>query len=302
MSKSHYTTRTFNPTLKSHYHTSAHLGVSVGIYGNIVGFNDAPSPGSPSSSSTLSYTIDSGEPVIFTIEKPAQGQSNLIFSQLILQTPPLSHGPHTLTLTTHVPGSLQDFFALTAIVQNTTQPINLTPVPSISSSISFSTSSSLSTSHRNTSSNAHIDFRIIMGIALGTSMVILLILLWLCRRRIRKRAVMERNKLHVAVDPFSPPDPAQIGRRRFMLAQYVTTEKTNKYRQAFGIGINITISDGENQADEYEDGQPRRVRYRVHEDGGEVINVEGGEASDDDGDVISLPPIYDDTVAHTRHG
>jgi len=76
-------------------------------------------------------------------------------------------------------------------------------------------------------------------------------------------------------------------------------EKTNKYRQAFGIGIGIgvTIQDGENQrVDEYEnedaDDRPRRVRYRVHEDGGEAD--EGRE------DVISLPPIYDDTVRRSR--
>ena len=146
------------------------------------------------------------------------------------------------------------------------------------------------------SNTHHLSHGIIAAISVGTFLVLLLIAAWFWRRTVRRRAVIEDDPPPIA-QPFSPPDPAQIG--RFRLAQYTTAEKTNKYRQAYGFAI----PEAQLPAQETDDGrisvegaedvdQPRRVRYRIYEDGGEVRDNEGGETNDND-DIISLPPVYD---------
>ena len=121
----------------------------------------------------------------------------------------------------------------------------------------------------------------------------------------RKRRALPRDS-DAVVQRFSGPDPQFTG--RFRLAQYTTTEKTDKYRQAFGIQIPaLDPSAAHTPEDEVvseahieRPHQPtsRRVRYRIYEDGGEVPDIDEGVNREDDDSVISLPPIYS-TVARS---
>jgi len=292
-----------------------HSGISAGVYGMLETDGRAVSVRGDPACSLLSYTIDSSPPVNATLDKPTHVAQRYISPQLILQTPPLSRQQHVLNVTCLKLGNNGSVPFFTAVVQNKTHSMDLTPFPSIINSttsskgtslVSSTSGSSPTTSIPSTSVQTHNEHRInpgiIAAIAVGTFLVLLLIVFsfWKCIER-KRAAIIQRDHRSIA-EPFSAHDPAQI--RRFRLGEYTTTEKTNKYRQAFGIATRDQEqleddTDGmESEQNNQAGSQPRRVRYRVHEDGGEVQHVEEGEASDDE-DIVSLPPIYD-TVERSR--
>ena len=90
------------------------------------------------------------------------------------------------------------------------------------------------------------------------------------------------------MDSFCPPHPNQPG--RFRLGQYTTREKTEKYREAVELPASSTrthstealdTSEGRRQNDRLQ-----RVRYVIHEDGGQVAPSEEDEV------IVNLPPVY----------
>ena len=246
----------------------------------------------------LSYNIDQGSHVNFTLPDTTH-TTGLPSQQLLIQTPPLTPGTHMLTLTLVKPppgGSNSNMIqGISLMVQNRTRSRTLQAVPPIPSSITTSSSeispsissdthSSPSTTSKGIQNDNNLRPAVIAGITVGL-LVTLLVGLWLWRRIVRKRQTHNEDHTSVA-KPFSGPELQQV--RRFRLAQYTTREKTNKYREALGV-----LAPGlprSTEMDEAED-QPRRIRYRLHEDGGEVTDLEHGNVNDDD-DVISLPPIY----------
>jgi len=248
-----------------------------------------------------------------TIETHTKIADTRISPQLILQTPPLVRKLHMLNLTCLESGNRSSAPFFTGVVQNTTRFIDLTPVPNITRSavtapqltyiasvpsLTPTTSDTpISVTH---GPSQHINRGIIVAIAISTS-AILLIVVWFWRRLVVQRRALAASDGESMVEPFiAPVSQGQAG--RFRLAQYTTREKTNKYRQAFGIPVpdRGTLAQGPEDATASVEryghvDQSRRVRYRVHEDGGHIVVNDDV----DDEDIISLPPIYD-TVRRSR--
>jgi len=90
------------------------------------------------------------------------------------------------------------------------------------------------------------------------------------------------------VDSLCPPHPNQTG--RFRLGQYTTREKTEKYREAIELPVPSTRTHSMEALDISEGGRRidrlQRVRYVVHEDGGQVAPSEEDEV------IVNLPPVY----------
>jgi len=90
------------------------------------------------------------------------------------------------------------------------------------------------------------------------------------------------------VDSFSPPHPNQTG--RFPLGQYITREKTEKYRETIELPSTDSSIHSTEVSDASEgrrrDDRLQRVRYVVHEDGGQVTPFGEDEV------IVNLPPVY----------
>ncbi|KIJ91276.1 hypothetical protein K443DRAFT_686168 [Laccaria amethystina LaAM-08-1] len=108
-------------------------GTSIGVYGTIVQKGLLQDPIS-------SYTVDSNTPVVFT----GKSQATIQYKQLFFQSPTLSAGTHTLTITNNVDGD-QLFLDFLSVVPSD-------PSSSSASSSSTSSTSSLSTSTSETKS------------------------------------------------------------------------------------------------------------------------------------------------------
>jgi len=312
-----------------------HLGLSIGIYCLL----DFPS----SNTTSLSYFVDDGPPITFPISRPTKSPSVAALDfQLIIQTPRLSPGSHTI----HIAGlndhpSDINILPRQFIVQNTTlKPTELEPVPAISNgtpsnstpsrstlsitsnvSILASTSSSTnkmtlkqsptavytsttfdvsvtttssspsSTSSIRSNGKTHISIGTIAGISTATFAMLVALVLILCywqRASKKKRKRREDDPSNIIL-PFSAPDPRQLV--RFRLPQYIPRKETEKYRQALGINISHSMTE-QSQDNGVMEGQlmegpvqPPGVRYRVHEDGGQIGTSEAEQ-------IIDLPPIY----------
>jgi len=143
------------------------------------------------------------------------------------------------------------------------------------------------------------------GIAVG-ALVALLIGVGICIWTLRKSRSLLSTCTTIA-SPFSAPESHRAETRRFKLAQYTTREKTDKYREAFGIRTPAIEPSAQLQEENFvgngEIRRPdrvRRTRYRYHEDGGRIPDVGRREGSDDE-DVISLPPNYSTLAGSHGH-
>jgi len=365
-------------------------GIAAAVYGGLqfIGTGE-------SSVYSLSYVIDQGQAVNFTLNNPSENPQMAIDNQLLVQTPLLPFGQHTLIIKLLKTNLLSEAFVLSSnvIVQNSNLARNLEVVPAIPGSgtvagspvggslpipatVHHSSSFEIGGGTKQTSIGgaeiAGASVTEVPGIAsvssietvltisgsattifatqsqatslevisqlngspttFGTTfasiptateteppvsptaalqkshhiskavfsalLVPLLLIGLIVWRSIVRRRCHAGHDLSLATLPFSAPNPQQIG--RFMLAQYTTAEKTDKYRQA--LGIPDSLQDAPSTASIEAAGivateepecanQPRRLRYRYHEDGGEVVQEQGGEI-DDDGETISLPPVY----------
>ena len=264
------------------------LGISAGLYGSFA-FKTTGN----SSTLEFSYEIDQGPPINFTLENPFSNPSVIaaMTPQLLLQTPPLSPGPHTLRLTVlKSSDGLISILGRQFIVQNTTRLVQLEAVPSIpnSSMISNPVLDVVRKGHRTNEA-------VIAGAAVS-AFVILFIGLWAWLKWRKKGRVSILDQRRVS-QPFDIPDHHPSG--RFRLSQYTTRTKTNKYREAFS-SISLEL----NQPIQWEHGQggttidvpqsdeEHRIRYRCHEDGGELHDAEVQHGNNNEDEVISLPPMY----------
>jgi len=116
---------------------------------------------------------------------------------------------------------------------------------------------------------------------------------------VRRRSIARHNDLVPL--PFTRPDQDPIP--KFRLPQYITREKTSKYRQALGISTQTRdiLEDSDHIQPEVPTNtlgtgrslMPARIRYVVHEDGGEVIEEEdSSQHGEVEEQVINLPPVY----------
>ena len=247
-------------------------GVSLSIYSQIIFESTRPS--------VLSYTIDDGPPINFTVGTPTSPNATLLIDfQLIIQTPILAQGLHSLRMTIVGPNAGADgnsFSPRMIIAQNTTRSSNLDPVPSLTSTGALIIS-------QESRSSRHISQGALVAMVLSVGLVLLIGTFTLRFTQARRKRQKIADNSTIVQESFSLPDPDQRG--RFYVAQYMTREKTEKYREALG---NLTesqpvqdIEGGPTSVDSQ--ATAARVRYRIHEDGGEVGEVE---------QVIDLPPIY----------
>jgi len=153
----------------------------------------------------------------------------------------------------------------------------------------------------------HIGTGIIAVIVVIAFLLLLAISLWMWKRNAsRKRILKAMSQNSTDPSPFSTRNASHAG--RFILAQYTTTEKTEKYRNKFtyaeesrGEGESSSyprdidagaVGDTEVPAQEI----PPRIQYRVHEDAGRVARSDIGNEEEV---IIDLPPDYS-TLAETH--
>jgi len=254
---------------------------------------------------TFSYIIDKQQAVNFTLSSPAMASGQLIDYQLLMQTPKLSAGFHTLNMTFLGPSGLDGTItARQIIVQNSTSLVDLAAVPAIVATSSLSTPSPLSSSGHTT--NPYNAKRISKGTisaisACALGFFIILILVFACYKRTRrKKRILKAQQPKHPLSPFSPPPPIVVN--RFRIAQYTTAEKTEKYRQEYGFvttqpppPIPARRENGPAFGSIERPNQTRRVHYRVHEDGGRVGQENIGQV-----EIIDLPPVYN-TITETTY-
>jgi len=273
----------------------------MGVYSS---FELTP-PGVTQQPSTISYIIDQGIPISINIANPIMNNLSNVTSQLILQTPTLSPGPHSFQMTFIGPTEHGTKITPDRII---TQSVNrnLTIVPDITMGLNQQT-----TEPRG--GNQRISRSTVIAISVSLSAAALLILtcgLWFWYRSTQKRklkgSIPSPNPTeNPVVVPFHAPNVDH--NEGFRIAEYTTREKTNKYRNVYGVPeqspptlvtgqdpTNAPFSDSPDtvsvlQVVERHD-QPRRLRYLVHNDAG---NAAIPESFLEDGDeVVSLPPRY----------
>jgi len=261
------------------------LGFSAGIYGEVLFGRGGETP--PAPPVKFQYEIDQGPPVNFTLANPFQDEVASISNQLLIQTRTLSKQTHFLHLNLLEQEYLGYFQLWSILIQNKTQPANLEVVPSTSTHLATlsavsSTPSTLNPVFSNipTSaiSNTHQMSHGAIAAIVVSVLVVALICAWIWKSTTKKRKITSHNAASLVM-PFTPPDPSQSG--RFRLAQYMTMEKTDKYRQAFRVP-NLVIERQVPLQSSLADGvvrrerprRPRRVCYRVHKDAGAI---EGSE-------------------------
>ena len=194
-------------------------------------------------------------------------------------------------------GNLNGIDYSMVIVQNSTQLHNLEAVPSTSISSSISSLPTVSSSPTSRIKNSHqIRPSIIVAI---TSCILALLLItgvWIWRRIIRQRAMLLKDPRLLPIG-LTLPDQDQTP--RFRIHQYLTREKTEKYRSAFGIqtpqdgGTPANVTEGDNGVVESERQVPPIVppHYIIHQDGG-AIAEEHEQEGQVEGQVVNLPPLY----------
>lgn len=272
------------------------LGVAIGVYCTLLFLSTDPV-------TPLSYFIDDGEAVHFNISNPSKIMGQLIDLQLVLQTPPLSRGVHSLhmTLPGQDTGDGTQIDVRAVIVQNTTNANFLDTVPSTSST---STSIVATPSSHNIPSllssvghgtGLHVNKKIIIVIGGMAGVIIAAILILLAIRAKRRWLRNKTTNISKAAIPFSVQRDNRAA--TFILSRHIVSEKADRYREALEhptrelrrVSSDEEDTDGQTSESRDAPSRLRRVRYRVHEDAEEANRLE----DDDEGEVIvSLPPMY----------
>ena len=243
----------------------------------------------------LSYSMDDAPSLDWAVSINADALTEAYSDQLFIQTPSLPLGIHTLKLTISHPND--SWIEPTMfIVQNKTQDRNLDPIPQISTSAALGTSTISAkgsptsihrTNHRiSGGSVAAITVGIVVGITIASMFAI-----WIGRRHLRKKSsqTMIPGSNVIPFDNTQSTEP-----RRFRIAEHETREKTNKYRDALGISslgapnqpdMEVTGSSSVDTGEQVR--RSGRVRYRIHEDGGELV-----AEADEEEQIVDLPPVY----------
>ena len=299
----------------------------MGVYAS---FQSVP-PGIMENPSTISYIIDQEPPTTLEITNPIMNGLSNITSQLIIQTPMLSQGPHSFQMTFIGPDKNVTPIILDRII---TQAVNrnLDTVPGIGTSNSASQTSITSGPNQHptttipnsdvtsapemSSGGHHLSSRAIVAISISVAVAILIfagVLYFWHRRAIRKKLRdtvpnMDLIPSENQIVPFNTT--REIGRDRFRIAEYTTKEKTAKYREAYGVpqqSSTAPVSQGDQMANNLladspnavnviqiieRHDQPQRPRYTVQvHQDRERIGNTESGLQDID-EVISLPPVY----------
>ena len=288
-------------------------GISLSIYASVRFLNATPTP--------FQYIVDDYQPTNFTITSPYDS-SHVSYnalqgleSQLIVQTPRLSAGRHRLQLSAASKYGYQAVSLQVSqiIIQNSTDSVNLNliaipPIEFDSSSSSTARSTSLSlTSNSPSPSTRHdstqrpevsgLNQGTIAGIILSISGFLLLLVFVACR--IRRRARTAQQQLADAVrqdyramilSPFviqpTPPPGRSLGG-----TQPHRTFRAKLASHYGGLGL-LPRSMNPLREDNRPRNRQRRVRYVVHQDGGEVLDPGNELGEEIVGDHDNLPPLY----------
>lgn len=268
----------------------------MSIYAKISFVNSNPTP--------LQYMIDNHERINFTLATLYPNAFSIdsgFQNQLILQTPRLTSGRHQLQLSILSMFGYQSvsLYITQIIVQNSSDSVdlNLDVVPPVfySSTATGPTLSSPLPSVTNVPAQLRLSSRInqttILAIALSTfAFFLLLIGIILCvRRRVRtplQTDDFDGSNNRAVISPFIIPPTAHLGGSLGWPPHRILWGKRHRYN---GIGIlprtiNLTHETNRRQ------NRPHRVRYIIHQDGGEVADPSNEVGQEED--VSNLPPLY----------
>jgi len=254
----------------------------------------------------LSYHIDNSPPANFSLINPTQNAELELWTQLLIQTPLMPLGSHTLSVQLLVPAV--DFFSLFvnfAIVQNTTRLINLEAVPNITTSVTASNTTASSSSKISNPSNStitmamitdhgHISHGAIAGIAVATFIGIFIALsIWRYTFRKREVTVLEPSSIPV---PYSQGGTNPDGRYRLPL--YAPSAQRTKTGQPRDL-LMPPLDRGATPEGQENISAPRmesKGQVSSHSDqygSDQSVPAERNNESDEDrDDIISLPPDY----------
>jgi len=264
----------------------------LSVYGD---FFDGSIPNSPfphnSALSLMSYTLDDGPPINFTITNPTNSANPEITSQLIVQTPRLpSAGAHRFSMIlTGAAGTDNVVITVSSIIiQNATLPVvpgAIPPVPSSpAASSSSSSSSSVSTeSNSSSSGGSHKRTSIIIPSVLVPVLVVLTIIAFLvCRWRRRRGGKQLHGEADAMaeVEPFQAPHPSSMG-----------------YSQSISKLSPLRRPDSAAYRDN--DYHQRPQRYRYHSDGGALLSADEYAM---DNETVDVPPLYGSFKNNPIHG
>ncbi|KAF9555616.1 hypothetical protein CPC08DRAFT_780314 [Agrocybe pediades] len=245
----------------------------------------------PGATSALEYVLDGQAPINFTITSP---DSDTVFSstlQLLVQTPSISPGMHSMRI--NLLDSQPDPHAakitlVQYIIQNSTRSLNLLEaVPPVTTTLS-STEALLSATAISPSftrgpsgtSSLTRHAKVVVAVACATTLAAV-VTIGICIWWVWKRKKKKCSEDNATARALSLPDPSELG--RFRVYQHTTTEKTGKYRAMFG-GASARDSVSRTEGSSQRTRSPGRARYRVHEDGGSIVSETGTEG------VVDLPP------------
>jgi len=261
----------------------------MGLYGKLSFIHGAEA--------SLSYAIDDESPVNFTLTAPSRNIHFLTQWQLIVQTPPLTHGPHTfqmILLDVKPTRNATSIAPQLIVIQNTTSPRSLDPVPPI-----LSVGAGPSTTTKNdVNKNTSISRGALIGAVVGGAIVLLMLLtLVICfiRRVIRRRSTRDKDIRTLTLpSPFLPD-----GKTRLRIAQHISRPKLEKYRHALRMPA-FSDSTHALHSPEKEENWPNDDREETQSSGLQPeVNMRTGQSSEysekaeeDIEENVSLPPSY----------
>lgn len=274
---------------------------------------------STSEATFFEYIIDHEQPVKFNITSPLSNTDTphaLLDRQLILQTPPLTPGPHRLRMSLVDAPKLKsdaNIFSLQNIIvqtlpssvfkinfgsQSYQSDTSTVAQPTISNLPSSSSSSSSSNVPIQLSGPSKIDHGTIVAIVVSVSLFLVVqlsIIIWFVRRAKRRKDTSAQSSQIEAISPFISPPAVETGISANRSPSIVRRGKGSRSHGDLGLlPRSMKFYRSINQRHSGQQAGPSTVCY------GGTVNVARSNADVEvEEEVINLPPVYN-TIAIAR--